>query len=1302
MSASVGVDGVLDAYDEARKYLGFDTEVTPIPRDELVAQLEAEGYDRSVACDALDLSVERGDLVRVKETVIAVEDGEPVKVDDGVRPVRDEPVEDTETDENSEKEAGSSEYEASNPRVSATENAALEDAADTVDETRVLEVFETCVEFYHEHLDDELPEECDAPVETPREYFEDLRGWDADTVEEKRLGYAPVGHGHELLDLLMSEGYTREEILGTGLFYDLGTPHFEGRVVFPYFDRDGRPCYAISRTTGHPEDPKANQKYTKAVKTKDYSHVDKPIFGLRSVAEADNAERVLVAGGIADAITLHEAGYPCISPVTTVQFKGDHRDEVVELLDEHDADMYVVNDAERPTVNEVETGGDVSSVGEALSITQYGEGLRGAFANAEYFGGEGVDVYLVDLPGGDDDLDKLDPDDFVQDGWASVETVLVGAKPAEQRGDFKTWKSRRLSSVPVPEKPSEQRETGFSSGSSSELFELDFSDVSGLRAGDRGKNPLGHHGNSTDYFTVVEQSGTVYGFDHKYGVGYYPLPYILVEAGARRADNPNGDLDDEEVFTAWQHAKEERYISDDDKIPRRALRHVAASATEWDGDLVEHETADGDTFEGLPTEVYNAALDHVEEDLGLSTGRRQSSGGGGLDPEAVLPHSPKARLITNGWDWTRDGSRGEELRDRIRKRTTDKLVDAYEHAARVLLEAIPTGGKSYGAVKACLESDEDVTILTERRDLYDQIKEWCQELGLSSYTLPAFHRDCPTADGTHGDEWKEKVRDLRRRGATPKKIHTELETPCQDEGACPYSRRWDFDADDYDILIGNYRHAHVDSVVSGRAVVFDEDTSGAFETVLSGAPFKSAVTQYLRDDDAIPFDDFTELLENRDEEIPRDATLEAVGEPEWRPGDVFDGTTTHAGAELAVYALLKGEDLGNGLERATLPDDAVAVFNRETTTFGILRPPSLEYVRSVVALDGTPTPEMWRARLGERLNHVQVLTDDERREYVETALNHRVIPTTPHVKPYSSDRNVTVEKDEALLREIRRTHEREPPLITTKKAEDKYDETGVLDLVDGVKHHGDMKGSNDFEEKRLGVIIGSRHFGDNYVKKWGAYLGDAVETPDRSDEQNRGVGLSYGETGDKILRHMREHETLQGLMRFGRDGRGAVIYCHTNTLPSWYTTETETPDEDAVVRPRSEAERDVIRELRRRGEGRTGELSEAVEDVTERRVLQILNRLKTRGVVNATVEGRGFVWHDDGLHRVNDAGDVSLDSVDLDELPDEEVHEISRNSSYTASFVKTDDSHASKADDVASKASQIPQHAGSGGEPPPD
>jgi hypothetical protein len=56
---SVSPEAVLLAYEEARKFLGHDTPGTPIPRDELVAQLEAEGYDRNTARDAVTLALER-------------------------------------------------------------------------------------------------------------------------------------------------------------------------------------------------------------------------------------------------------------------------------------------------------------------------------------------------------------------------------------------------------------------------------------------------------------------------------------------------------------------------------------------------------------------------------------------------------------------------------------------------------------------------------------------------------------------------------------------------------------------------------------------------------------------------------------------------------------------------------------------------------------------------------------------------------------------------------------------------------------------------------------------------------------------------------------------------------------------------------------------------------------------------------------------------------------------------------------------------------------------------------------------
>jgi len=248
-----------------------------------------------------------------------------------------------------------------------------------------------------DRLDDSLPEDCEVDAETPREYFEEVRGWDSETVEEKRLGYAPASPT-ALLDALMSEGYTREEILATGLFYEGLTPHFQGRVVLPYFDDDGKPCYAISRSIGHPNDPRKEQKYTKAIKTKEYSRVDEPIYGLETLEE--DTDTVLVAEGIADAITAHELGYAAISPVTT-QFKQEHHDVLLKAVEDTDSRVVVVADNDA-------LDSDLNDEGR-LEVQQHGEGLKGALRTADFLSESSVDARVALPPTAahhDNDLDE--------------------------------------------------------------------------------------------------------------------------------------------------------------------------------------------------------------------------------------------------------------------------------------------------------------------------------------------------------------------------------------------------------------------------------------------------------------------------------------------------------------------------------------------------------------------------------------------------------------------------------------------------------------------------------------------------------------------------------------------------------------------------------------------------------------------------------------------------------------------------------------------------------------------------------
>jgi len=683
------------------------------------------------------------------------------------------------------------------------------------------------------------------------------------------------------------------------------------------------------------------------------------------------------------------------------------------------------------------------------------------------------------------------------------------------------------------------------------------------------------------------------------------------------------------------------------------------------------------------------------------------------DPVAVLP--PGVRDLTtaaSGWDWKHAARETGLTVDDVRERTKDAIADAYADPAlpdRMLVEALPTMGKSYGAIAAAAETDTQITVVTGRgrNEQYQQFREWCDTHGLSHYTLPSFTRDCDTANGEHGEELAETVLDWYRRGATPKQIHKFAEyhlghpLPCQhhDGARCPYTSKWDFDPDEYDVLIGHYKHAYQSTVTSGRVVVFDEFPD-AYETTL-GPTLQGAVSYWLESTGALPFDSYTDLLEERDDQTKRGEALLWFDEHGVEPDEshVFDDASAHAAAPLAAYTLLASEDLGNGLEQADLEDVGTGVFNRATGGVHVLRPPALEYASGVVALDGTPTKRMWELSLGERLNHREILQGDERAEYLQDALNLNLVRTTEYVKPYNSGDHVAVEKDGALLEAIAEAHDRNPSLITTMTAKEEYDAGGVLSLVDETKHYGDILGSNQFDDTRLGAVIGGNHYGDHYIKKWGAYAGEGV-TVDRSE--GKGRDLSYSGIGDEIHTHMVDHDTLQAVMRFGRDGNGAVVYVHTNTLPDWVPI----AGEGRVLETWSEGMTAVIEALEDLDTARTeAVVDHPAVDLSRQQVFDHLETLRERGYLareQDPEDGRGYVWRGDELHRINDHGEVDLEGVSLEDLDEPEVRQLARSSSYTWEFTNLE----GRGEEVRPRdAETLPtggDHPQIEGDPPPD
>ncbi len=578
-------------------------------------------------------------------------------------------------------------------------------------------------------------------------------------------------------------------------------------------------------------------------------------------------------------------------------------------------------------------------------------------------------------------------------------------------------------------------------------------------------------------------------------------------------------------------------------------------------------------------------------------------------------------------------------------RCRQMLKEALENGEQVLVEALPSVGKSRGIVDAAAETEVPVTILTQRHDLYDQLGDWCGDLRLRYQRLPSFTEDCPTYCGDHGEQIRETVRDWYDRGASAQQIHARAaeelghDLPCQQGSECPYASKWKFDPDGFDVLIGHYRHAKKTEVVEDRVVVFDEFAEDAFDTVLD-ENLDRAVTRFLADSD-LPLDSVTDLLEERGDDSManqialrelRDAGIERHGNV------VFDDNSTHAAAPRAVYTLLDASDVPvDGWERSVLPDGSIGVFDRGGQVVRIREPPELEDAAGVIALDGTPTKLLWESTLGVSLDHRRVLNDAERRAYLRDELELRSIQTTEYEHPYSSGKHVNKQKDRALLREVRQQHDQKPTLVSTRSAIRQYESPGVLSEVADHAHYGDLKGTNEFADTRLAVICGTRHFGDAYIKREAAIADEPI------NRDGRGMEKTYGEFGDQVLRHMREHETLQAIMRFGRDGDGATVYVNTAAVPDWVpVTRVEGVDEQS----HADGMQDVIVVLRTTEAPWSSDSIAEQVSISRRQVRTYLGRLSEWGHLTQERDGRQVRYTDVSVDSINPHGLVSLSPTD--------------------------------------------------------
>ena len=217
--------------------------------------------------------------------------------------------------------------------------------------------------------------------QTLRKKIKKARAWTDETIDEFKIGYSIKG----IKAKLIKKGFKEEDIIG-GLVSEKNYEYFQKRIMFPYI-KNSKVCYFIGRQTkATPKDKYNEAKYIKL--KSDY--LINPIFNTDNV---NKTQELFITEGVADCISIHQAGYSCISPVT-IRFKKADYPRLLKYA--KDKKVFIANDNE-----------------------ERGSGEEGAVDSAKYLFKNGIaNIKVIQIPKAED-IEKIDMCDYLKDNEIS-------------------------------------------------------------------------------------------------------------------------------------------------------------------------------------------------------------------------------------------------------------------------------------------------------------------------------------------------------------------------------------------------------------------------------------------------------------------------------------------------------------------------------------------------------------------------------------------------------------------------------------------------------------------------------------------------------------------------------------------------------------------------------------------------------------------------------------------------------------------------------------------------------------------
>ncbi len=526
-----------------------------------------------------------------------------------------------------------------------------------------------------------------------------------------------------------------------------------------------------------------------------------------------------------------------------------------------------------------------------------------------------------------------------------------------------------------------------------------------------------------------------------------------------------------------------------------------------------------------------------------------------------------------------------EARDRLE----ETLFSALKAGENTLIDAPTSLGKTYQIATTQwrdypeITGGEPVIHIHQTTDARkDAVEKSQAEPGVEYRVLRGRTDVCPVAAGDYDDkltapsgrtpsEWFDWMCNVRN--VTFQKAHHQLarqcDLPCGED--CDAVTQWwglsdSDDKPEYDVLHTTSNFAHVDDLIEGANVIFDERPEYGFSFKSDEREqFQRATTNLLdhRSDESRALVDLKFAVVRDQPELQAELRKHFQDEvtEEW----LFRREETHRLAPPIGRAILNSEEVCAGRYHGRDGRIEVVLDSVSGEIRYVQHTPNLSQARCVIGLDAFPSETRWEINTVDDLSRAEVLPPANRKWWRRNERGLEIKQLGEATRSYTQGwgEGAGETRGEAVIQKIRQLHgEAFRSCISPSSVEQDVRHMMADAGIEKPKtmHYGEQKSRNDFSNEEIGLLVGCIDPGDENILDLLA-LREMDAKPRRmvteSGQRKRATGRDFvgpdAEVAREILASVRENNLAQAAGRYARNpddpDSGATVYVWSDALP---------------------------------------------------------------------------------------------------------------------------------------------------------